>query len=433
MNQTPSMVKKYMAVFSLGLCSAASFLLPFTKFYFYDAWVAAMGCTNEQAGYLMTIYAFANTIFFIPGGWMADKFSAKKILVWSTLATGGFNFLFAWNQNYKLALVLWFLLAVSTAFAFWGALMKAVRLCGTENEQGKMYGWYNGADGIFAFVILSSALYIYGLYAPTLGEVAGYQGALIFQGVACIVAALMVQFFFTEGLGGQSSADEKMDLKKIGVVAANPATWYISIIIFCGYGLYTGSSYLNPYMREALGATAAFSGFMAILRTKGCRLVFGPVGGTLADKFRSSALVSIAAYIFIILVFGVLLSLPLDPGNSTITLIATIATFALMAGIFVVYGIMFSCISEARIPRSQTGTVIGLASIVGYSSDYFYNPLFGYWIDNNVNNSAYHNIFYFLMGTAVLGICAAVLVYRHGRKAAAVEASSGPAAAAAAA
>ena len=416
MTGNPSVVKKYIAVFSLGLCSAASFLLPFTKFYFYDQWVAALGCTNEQAGYLMTIYAFANTIFFIPGGWMADRFSAKKILVISTFATAGFNFLFAWNQNYYLAIFIWFGLAVTTAFAFWGALMKAVRLCGTDTEQGKMYGWYNGGDGLFAFVILGAAMGIYGYFAPTLGDVAGYQGALVFQGVACVVAALMVQFFFVEGQGGKISDDEKLDLKKIGIVAKNPATWYISVMIFCGYGLYTGSSYLNPYMRDVLGATAAFSGVMAILRTKGCRLVFGPVGGTLADKFKSSALVSIGSYLFIIAVFIFLLSLPMDPENKQITTMATIATFALMAGIFSVYGIMFSSISEANFPRSHTGTVIGLASIIGYSSDYFYNPMFGYWIDQNVNGSGYRNIFFFLMGTAVLGIIASFLVYRHGRK-----------------
>ena len=416
MNATPSNVKKYIAVLSLGLCSAASFLLPFTKFYFYDQWVAAMGCTNEEAGYLMTIYAFANTIFFIPGGWMADRFSAKKILVISTVATAGFNFLFAWNQNYYLAIFIWFALALSTAFAFWGALMKAVRLCGTENEQGKMYGFYNGGDGLFAFLILTAALGIYGYFSESIGEVAGYRGALIFQGVACLVAAAMVQIFFTEGQGGETSDDEKMDLKKMGAVAKNPATWYIAVMIFCGYGLFTGSSYLNPYMKDVLGATAAFSGFMAVLRTKGCRLVFGPVGGSLADKFKSSTMVSVGAYLFIIGVFVFLLALPVEPGNSSITTMATIATFALMAGIFVVYGIMFSSISEAQIPRSQTGTVIGLASIVGYSSDYFFNPLFGRWIDQNVGGSGYHNIFYFLMGTAVLGIVASILVFRHGRK-----------------
>jgi len=416
MNTAPSTVKKYIAVFSLGLCSAASFLMPFTKFYFYNEWVEAMGCTNQQAGYLMTIYAFANTIFFIPGGWMADRFSAKKILVYSTFATAGFNFLFAWNQNYYLALFIWFGLAVTTAFAFWGALMKAVRLCGNDGEQGKMYGFYNGADGLFAMAVLFLATWIFGIFAKDLGGVAGYRGVLVFQGLMCVVAALMVQFFFVEGLGGEASADDKMDLKKMGQVARNPATWYISIMIFCGYGLYTGSSFLNPYMRDVLGATAAFGAVMATLRNKGCRMVFGPVGGILADKFKSSALISICFYLFIIAVFIFLLALPVEPGNSRVTTLATIGTFALAAGIFAVYGIMFSSISEANFPRSETGTVIGLASIVGYSSDYWFNPLFGYFIDNSVNGSGYRNIFYFLMGTAVLGIIASVLVYRHGRK-----------------
>lgn len=409
---------KYIAVFSLGLCSATSFLLPFTRFYFYDDWVGAMGCTNEQAGYLMTIYAFANTISFIPGGWLADKYSAKKILIYSTLGTAALNFLFAWNQNYNLAMVIWFCLSITTCFAFWGALMKAVRMCGSDSEQGKMYGWYNGSDGLFAIGVLATAMAIYAFLAKDLsGLVGGYQGALIFQGLACIVAVIMMQIFFKETKGAATSEDEKMDFKKLGLVAKNPATWYVSIVIFVGYGLFSGSYILTPYTGDVLGVSVIAAGTLAYWRSKGLRLVFGPVGGTIADTVKSSALVSIGAYLLIIAAFVFLLLLPVDPQNENLRLMGIIGTFVLGAGMFTVYGVMFSSISEARIPRSHTGTTIGLASIVGYSSDYFYGPIFGYWIDNSVDGSGYHNIFLFMMGTAVLGIIACLLVYRHGRKA----------------
>ena len=416
MTNEQNMWAKYIAVFSLGLCSAASFLLPFTRFYFYDDWVAAMGCTNEQAGYLMTIYAFANTISFIPGGWIADKYSAKKILIYSTLGTAGLNFLFAWNQNFTLACVIWFCLSITTCFAFWGALMKAVRMCGNENEQGKMYGWYNGSDGLFAIGVLAAAVAIYKYFAEDLGGIAGYKGALIFQGVACIVAVIMMQIFFKEAKDVGTSDDEKMDFKKLGLVAKNPATWYIAIVIFVGYGLFSGSYILTPYTSGVLGVSIAAASTLAYWRSKGLRLIFGPVGGTIADRLKSSALVSIGAYVLIIATLIFLTVLPVDSNDTTLQLLGIVGTFVLGAGIFTVYGVMFSSISEAKISRNHTGTTIGLASIVGYSSDYFYGPLFGYWIDKSVDGSGYHNIFLFMIGTAVIGIIACLLVYRHGKK-----------------
>ncbi len=413
-----STIIKYMAVFSLGLCSAASFLLPFTRFYFYEDWVGALGVSNEAAGYLMTIYAFANTISFIPGGWLADRFSAKKILIISTIGTALLNFLFAWNQNYTLACVIWFLLSGTTCFAFWGALMKAVRMCGTEKEQGKMYGFYNGADGLFAIGVLTSALAIYGYFAEDLGGAVGYQGALVFQGCACLLAVVMMAIFFKEDANVETTDEEKIDFKKLGAVAKNPATWYIGVVIFVGYGLFTGSYILTPYTSEILGVSVLLAGTLATWRGKGCRMIFGPLGGTIADAVKSSALVSIVAYVVIIAVFIFMTFIPVasPEGVNDWQTIGIVATFVLGACIFIIYGVMFSCMSEAKIPRAHTGTTIGLASIIGYSSDYFYGPLFGYWMDNSVNGSGYHSIFYFFIGTAVLGIIACALVYRHGRK-----------------
>ena len=55
------------------------------------------------------------------------------------------------------------------------------------------------------------------------------------------------------------------------------------------------------------------------------------------------------------------------------------------------------------------GTVIGIASIIGYLPDSFYYIIFGKWMDKFGNN-AYPMIFGFLMGTAALGMVITILM-----------------------
>ena len=45
-------------------------------------------------------------------------------------------------------MVIWLGLSFSTAFVFWSSLMKAIRIIGTEEEQGFMYGLYYACNGI---------------------------------------------------------------------------------------------------------------------------------------------------------------------------------------------------------------------------------------------------------------------------------------------
>lgn len=73
-------------------------------------------------------------------------------------------------------------------------------------------------------------------------------------------------------------------------------TWVISLLIFCGHGIYTSTSYFNPYMTNVIGVTMAFSGVLAIVRTHLLRLTCGPLGGILADRVKSPALVLIYCF-----------------------------------------------------------------------------------------------------------------------------------------
>ena len=44
------------------------------------------------------------------------------------------------------------------------------------------------------------------------------------------------------------------------------------------------------------------------------------------------------------------------------------------------YGIVFGCRNEARIPAAVMATAVGIASIIGYAPDFFMATMFGSWL-----------------------------------------------------
>lgn len=71
--------RKYLAILALGVSGASIYLLPFIKYVFYDQQIEAMGITNAQSGFLLTMYAMGNIFLYIPGGILADKLSPKDV------------------------------------------------------------------------------------------------------------------------------------------------------------------------------------------------------------------------------------------------------------------------------------------------------------------------------------------------------------------
>ena len=97
-------------------------------------------------------------------------------------------------------------------------------------------------------------------------------------------------------------------------------------------------------------------------------------------------------------------------------MVASIYTLLPGAVTMMMYGVVFSSVSEAGISRTMTGTVIGISSIIGYLPDSIYSVLFGKWLDNK-GAAGYTNIFIFLVASGILGAVLGFWIYRHGKRA----------------
>ena len=404
-------VKKYLTVMTLGLAGGSIYFLPYIKYIFYDAQIASMGITNTQSGLLLTMYTIGNMILYIPGGIIADKVSPKKALVVSLLSTAALVYIYAFTMNFQIAMVIWTALSFSTAFVFWSSLMKAVRIIGTEEEQGFMYGLYYACNGITAALTNTIALNV---YKTAGGDVkTGFFRAVLVGGSMAVLAAVLLMFLMDGKKKEEAVSDDpKFQMRDVGKLLKNPFVWIVSFTILCGYGFYTSISYFNPYLTEVMGVSPESSGFISIVRNY-LLLLLAPVGGLIADKlFHSTCKWLCTSFLALAALFGAVLILPSDISPLAASLYTLIpGTFAMM-----MYGVVFSTVSEAGIPRAMTGTVIGIASIIGYMPDSIYSVLFGKWLDT-YGGAGYNYIFGFLAASGVVGAILAMLVYKNGKKA----------------
>ena len=407
-----SKARKYLTIIALGLAGGSIYFIPYVKYVFYDAQIAAMGINNTQSGLLLTMYTIGNMVLYIPGGYLADKVSTKKALIISLVATSVLTWVYAFSLNFVVSMIIWLGLSFSTAFVFWSALMKAVRIVGTEEDQGFMYGLYYACNGIAAALTSFISLYAYN----TAGEdiKSGFVRGVNASGVVVLIAAICLVFLMKEDAGKVTteSDDDKISLPMVGKVLKSPVVWILSIVILCGYGLKSSVSYFNPYLTEVVGVSAVNSGIFSIIKNY-LLLLLAPVGGILADKvFKSTCKWLSVSFVILAVLFGGVLLIPSDISP----MVASIYTLLPGAVTMMMYGVVFSSVSEAGISRTMTGTVIGISSIIGYLPDSIYSVLFGKWLDNK-GAAGYTNIFIFLVASGILGAVLAFWIYRHGKRA----------------
>ena len=100
-----SRAKRYIAITALGLVYGTMFNLPYIKYVFYDAMIDGMGVSNTKLGLLLTVYTIVSTLGLLPGGWIADRFKTKGIIVGSAFLNGIICFFFMFTmRNYEMCI-----------------------------------------------------------------------------------------------------------------------------------------------------------------------------------------------------------------------------------------------------------------------------------------------------------------------------------------
>jgi predicted MFS family arabinose efflux permease len=417
-------VKRFLTLFALGITYGFMYVMPYMKSSFYDQMIAAMGVTNEELGALMTFYTIALTVSYLPGGWIADKIRPKKVLLISVLGQAALSFLFMFTYaSYTMAIIIWMLMALTGGLAFWPALLKGIRMLGTDEEQGRLYGIFTSLNNVASLLlsfIMIGIIAIVGQAEPVIG----FQGAVGAMGVLAIIAALLLFFFFDDKATYGSSDDAKEEAPKIGLKSflstfKLPGVWIMTGLVWCYVNMMAISSYLTPYSTGVLGIDETLASSIGALRTYGVGLIGGVLGGLVADKVLHS--VSKQQIIGMVACAATLIFFLVAPSGTNGILLITMILFTGVA-MFFCKGTAFSIQPELKIPAYVSATAIAIATLIGYFPDMFVHTMFGQWLDaaeiaGDVS-AGYQYIFIYGIAMAALGVVVAILAYFYSKHAA---------------
>ena len=415
--------KRFLLLFALGVAYGFMYVMPYMKSSFYDQMITAMGCTNAQLGSLMTYYTIALTISYLPGGWIGDKFNPKPVLLASIFGQAILSFLFMFTyQSYTMAVIIWILMALTGGFAFWPAIMKGIRMTGSDEEQGRLYGIFEALNG-FASLLLSFIMI--GVMAVVGGSdmLTGFKSALAFMGGLSIVSGLLVLWLMPKNAEyGATDADKanKITAKDYINTFKIPGVWIMAILVWCYVTVSAVASYLTPYSTSVLGMSAALAASIGTFRTYGCRLIGGPLGGYIADKgFKSVAKEQVLGQTACIVTLGIFLVLPTGVNGGVLVVLLLLVGVAM----FLCKGTYFSIQAEMGIPTNVSATAVSIATLIGYLPDMFVHTMFGNWIDAS-GDAGYRKILMYGVATAVLGVITALLAVAQSKKVAARKAKA---------
>lgn len=335
--------KRYLILLILALGAVAVYFMPYLRWSFYDTLMEAVGLNNTQFAATMSIYGVTAMIFYAPGGYLADKFSPRKMLSFAFAATGLLGFWYATYPGFGAQMVIFALWGgIGTAF-FWSSMLKVANSLGSEEEQGSMFGLLEGGRGIINVAIAFIALYFYGRLGET---VTGITAILVGTSILCILSAVLIWLIVPDRLNG--SGGDRIKIRDVGKVLKMPAVWVNAIVVLSCYSVYIGSTYLTPYMTEVLGVGASAAAAIAIVRTYVLQAVAGPTGGVIADKLGSVPKVVAACFVLMLVALGAFCFLPATPGMATI---AVVMMMVFCIAIFCMRGIYFAPVARAMCPN----------------------------------------------------------------------------------
>ena len=97
-----SVVRHWLVMTVLSFSGGIIFMLPFLQEVYYIPLADALRLNNTEVGSLLSIFGTTSLIVYFPGGWLADRFSPRKLITASLLGTGLAGLYFSTFPSYRI-------------------------------------------------------------------------------------------------------------------------------------------------------------------------------------------------------------------------------------------------------------------------------------------------------------------------------------------
>lgn len=405
--------RRIAALVALVIAGEAVFGLPFhVARFFRPTLLAGLGLSNGELGRLLAAYGVLAMLSYVPGGLLADRFSARRLMTVSLLATAGLGACLATAPPLTVLLAIYAGFGVTTILLFWAALIRSTRAWGGATMQGRAFGALDGGRGLFAAGLASVAL---ALLHVTLGDPsvatavdrsAALRATFLVYTAATALAAAIVWLCVPDD--APTAARQPLDRRLLLRTLATSSLWLQAAVVFTAYCAFKGVDNYAVYAVQVHGLDELAGARVSVLAAW-LRPIAALSAGLLADRVRPTRA---ALLCFAVLALGYVVLLAAAPGDLAALWLGVSVTCAAAFGL---RGVYFAVMDEVHVPVAATGTAVGLISVIGFAPDVILAPLTGWLLDRSPGLAGHRHVFLLLACLALCGLLASLALRQPAR------------------
>ncbi|MFK5707374.1 MFS transporter [Lysinibacillus boronitolerans] len=353
----------------------------------------------SSTGIILSAFFLGYAIMQIPGGWLADKFGAKRVLLMAVIMWSIFTGLTAIAWSLTAMIVIRFLFGIGEG-GFQPSSSKIIATIFPKEERGRAMSIMLTSGGIVSLIVPLLAAYL-------LGTIGWRMMFIIIGAIGAIIAFLYWKYIQLPqdeaAIAGTEDTSNKVNFKEL---LKTPLMWNLIIAYFCIYAVNWGLvSWIPTYLQKNRGLDLMSIGWAQTIPA--ITTIIGVYGsGYIIDKLpkgMEKVLGSISCA-----VIGLLLYLMFTA--KTVTLFIGYQT---VVSIFIAFVItLLPVIVLKKLPSSITGSAMGIANTGGQLAGFVTPMAIGFMVD--AFNGSFDAAFWMLIGFAL--ICIVSLVTLNDQK-----------------
>ena len=397
--------RKTLTLVALILAGEGIFFLPFVLArVFRPTFLKVFEITNLELGTAFSAYGIIAMLSYFFGGPLADRFQPGRLMAWALFLTSIGGLVLATIPTYPVFIAVYAFFGFTTIFLFWAGLIKATRIWGGDNYQGRAFGYLEGGRGASAALIGTLSVAIFSASSASIlvdDRTSSFQLVIVVTSI--IVFGIGLLAWFTIPQVDLTGIRQKLPgVSEVFGVLRIPAVWMQGIIVVCAYVGYKATDDFSLYANEVLSFNEVDSAKIGTLALW-LRPVLAIMAGILADRFSGTRVISFA--FLITMLCSILIAAGL---LESLVFIVLIVLMASLVGVYGIRGIYFALMEDVDIPLKATGVAVGVISVIGFLPDVFMSPLMGWLLDTNPGPVGHRLVFLVLALFSLMGMATAI-------------------------
>lgn len=344
-----------------------------------------LSLSATETGLILSSFFLGYALMQMPGGLLADKFGAKRILLIAVIVWSIFTGLTAIAWTLSILVIIRFLFGIGEG-GFQPSASKIISTSFPVNERSKAMSIMLTSSGIMAMLvpIISAALLV----------TIGWRAFFVIAGSLGVIISFLYWKYVPKDEVAKESVQGPQVKGILGILFKMPLMWSLVIAYFSIYAVNWGlNSWMPKYLTDVRGLDLVSIGWLQMI-PGAIQIIAMLIFGYLIDKLDLKVNKFIGAICAMVLAGFLFLMF----NAQSITLFITYQCIITLLMTFVI--LLLPSFVLKRIPSGYAGTAMGMANTGGQLAGFVTPTLIGFMVDSF--NGSYDAAVWLLVAISII-------------------------------